>query len=353
MPPTSVNDSLWPPHWRLTRPPPLSDLRSRSPLRSRSTLRSSPGNLRIGQRGPRSTGLNYRCLGVPMRLRKTARDETKVNRDDFDRGSVDPDRLHKAQQAWVSLVTSCKGAAFDIMNAEESASEAWAKLVQHYRAGGLKERRRLTIDVYMMKMELGVHPRKFLLRVDQMVKELERVDRLVDPKGIDTFILISGLTPQYDAEVRVLESSSDWLTREWIERAVMNQYERLEFENLPPGAERSCPPAATAGTINPPSDAPFAPAQITLLCNAVNSRLPAVRRNRTDIRGMENMVATAEAPGTAEVAEMAEAAKAAEWAATVEVEAVRVAAGAAVSQRKVSWISDPAIRPLAPTATSV
>ncbi|CAN0401699.1 unnamed protein product [Ascophyllum nodosum] len=268
-------------------------------------------------------------------------------------GSVDPDRLHKAQQAWVSLVTSCKGAAFDIMNAEESASEAWAKLVQHYRAGGLKERRRLTIDVYMMKMELGVHPRKFLLRVDQMVKELERVDRLVDPKGIDTFILISGLTPQYDAEVRVLESSSDWLTREWIERAVMKQYERLEFENLPPGAERSCPPAATAGTINPPSDAPFAPAQITLLCNAVNSRLPAVRRNRTDIRGMENMVATAEAPGTAEVAEMAEAAKAAEWAATVDVEAVRVAAGAAVSQRKVSWISDPAIRPLAPTATSV
>ena len=54
----------------------------------------------------------------------------------------------------------------DIVNAEESASEAWAKLVQHYQTSGLKERRWLTIDFYMMKMELGEHPRKFLLRVD-------------------------------------------------------------------------------------------------------------------------------------------------------------------------------------------
>ena len=54
----------------------------------------------------------------------------------------------------------------DIVNAEESASEAWSKLVQHDQASGLKEHPRLTIDFYMMKMELGEHPRKFLLRVD-------------------------------------------------------------------------------------------------------------------------------------------------------------------------------------------
>ena len=53
------------------------------------------------------------------------------------------------------------------MNAEESASEAWAKLVQHYQASGIKEHRRLTIDFYMMKMELREHPRKFLLCVNQ------------------------------------------------------------------------------------------------------------------------------------------------------------------------------------------
>ena len=121
------------------------------------------------------------------------------------------------------------------MNAEESGSEAWTKLVQHYQASGLKERRRLAIDIYMMKMELGEHSRKFLLRVDQMVMELKRVDRLVDPKDIDVVIL-SGLTPQYDAEVCMLESSSDWLTREWIERAVINQYERLEREKSAAGS---------------------------------------------------------------------------------------------------------------------
>ena len=83
-------------------------------------------------------------LGCADALTETAGDETKVNRDDFDRGSADPDQLHKAQQAWVSLVTSCKGVAFDIVNAEESASEAWAKFVQHYQASGLEECRRLT-----------------------------------------------------------------------------------------------------------------------------------------------------------------------------------------------------------------
>ena len=109
------------------------------------------------------------------------------------------------------------------MNADKSASESWAKLVQHYQGSGLRKRRRLTIGVYMMKMEVGgVHSQKFLLRVDQMVKELYRADRPVVSKGIDILIL-SGLTPQYDAEVRLLESLSDWPTRDCIKRAGINR----------------------------------------------------------------------------------------------------------------------------------
>ena len=42
------------------------------------------------------------ALGCTDALMETAGDETKVNRDDFDHGSVDPDQLHKVQQAWVS-----------------------------------------------------------------------------------------------------------------------------------------------------------------------------------------------------------------------------------------------------------
>ena len=57
---------------------------------------------------------------------------------------------------------------------------------------------------------------------------------------------------------------------------------------------------------------------------------------------MENMVATAEA------AEMA-----AKGAAIVEAEAIKIAAGAAVSKIKVARIPNPAIRPLGPTAIYV
>ena len=231
------------------------------------------------------------------------------------------------------------------MNAEESAREAWTKFVQHYQASGLRERRRLAIHFYMMKMELGEHPRKFLLRVDQMVKELERVVRPVDPKDID-IVILGELTPQYDAEVRMLKSSSDWPTREWIECVVINQYERLECEKSAAGSRKCCPPAAT--------DPPFAPAQDSLPCNASNSRSPAVRRSRAYIRGMENMATTAEVAKRAEAVERAEAAKmAAEGVAIVEAEAVKNAAGAAVSKRKVARIPNPAIRPLALTAISV
>ena len=46
---------------------------------------------------------------------------------------------------------------FDIVHAEESINEVWAKLVQYYQDSGLKERLRFTIDLYM-KIELGEHP---------------------------------------------------------------------------------------------------------------------------------------------------------------------------------------------------
>ena len=75
------------------------------------------------------------------------------------------------------------------MNAEESVSEAWVRLVQHYQASGLEERQSPTFDLYMITMQLGEHPRKFLLCVDQMMKELEQVYRLVDAKDFDIVIL--------------------------------------------------------------------------------------------------------------------------------------------------------------------
>ena len=57
------------------------------------------------------------ALGCLDALTEAAGSEMKVNHDDFDRRSADQERLRKAHQAWVSLVTSCKGVAFDIVNA--------------------------------------------------------------------------------------------------------------------------------------------------------------------------------------------------------------------------------------------
>lgn len=54
-----------------------------------------------------------------------------------------------------------------------------------------------------MRTELGEHLWVFLLRVDQMVKEPERIKRPVDPKAVDS-VISSDLTSQYDAEVCML-----------------------------------------------------------------------------------------------------------------------------------------------------
>ena len=71
-------------------------------------------------------------------------------------------------------------------------------------------------------MELGEYPRQFYLHVDHLVKVMERVGRPTIEKDID-IVLLSGLSSQYDTEVRMLESSADWLDHAWIESAVFNQ----------------------------------------------------------------------------------------------------------------------------------
>ena len=57
-------------------------------------------------------------------------------------------------------------------------------------------------------MELGEYPRQFYLRVDRLVKVMERVGRPTIEKDID-IVLLSGLSRHYDTEVRMLESCAD------------------------------------------------------------------------------------------------------------------------------------------------
>ena len=173
-------------------------------------------------------------LGCEDVLTTPAAQDVNVGADNFDGSQVNPEMLWKAKHVWVSLITDCKGVALEIVQVADSPSQAWRQLVQHYRASGVKERRRLALDFYSMKMEFGEHPRQFFLRVDCLVKEMERAGRPTLEIDID-IVVLTGLSSQYDAEVRILESSVEWPDITWIERAVYNYYDRLTREKSEAG----------------------------------------------------------------------------------------------------------------------
>ena len=82
-----------------------------------------------------------------------------VGAEGLDASGVDSVRLRQAGQAWTSLITTCKGSARDLVKSAESPGGAWRLLNQHYRASGLKEKRRLAEEFNSMKMEIGERPR--------------------------------------------------------------------------------------------------------------------------------------------------------------------------------------------------
>ena len=72
-------------------------------------------------------------------LRAKGDNDIKIGAGVFDKDVYDPEKLRAAHQAWVSLITTHKGIAFEIVQGTESPGKAWLRLVQHYRASGLKE----------------------------------------------------------------------------------------------------------------------------------------------------------------------------------------------------------------------
>ena len=82
-----------------------------------------------------------------------------VGAEEFDASGVDLVRLRQARQAWTSVITTCKGTARDLVKSEKSPDGAWRLLNQHYRASGLKEKRRLVEGFNLMKMEIGEPPK--------------------------------------------------------------------------------------------------------------------------------------------------------------------------------------------------
>ena len=82
-----------------------------------------------------------------------------VGAERFDASGVDLVRLRQARQTWTSLITTCKGTARDLVKSAESPDGAWRLLNQHYRASGLKEKRRLAEEFNFMKMKIEEPPK--------------------------------------------------------------------------------------------------------------------------------------------------------------------------------------------------
>lgn len=82
-------------------------------------------------------------------------------------------------------------------------------------------------------MECGVIPENSIsIHVYRRLREVERIDRLVDPKYVDIATL-RGLTPLHETEVQILENASDWQTR-GVDRACrrqLHQYERMDMKH--------------------------------------------------------------------------------------------------------------------------
>ena len=82
-----------------------------------------------------------RILGFAEEL--VATDETRVGAEDFNSQGIDPLQTKRASEAWLSLITTCKGSALEIMLSTDSPSAAWRELLQRHRACGLKGKNKL------------------------------------------------------------------------------------------------------------------------------------------------------------------------------------------------------------------
>lgn len=109
--------------------------------------------------------------------------DIKIGAGGFERNDYESVNLQRGETGM--------GLAHHIM--QKSRRVAWQGVVKA-RAALPCKRPQGTRPVRRLKIELGEHPRKFLRRVDRMVKELERVERLEDPKDV---------RPQYDTEERM------------------------------------------------------------------------------------------------------------------------------------------------------
>ena len=65
------------------------------------------------------------ALGCEDVLMTPTAQDVKVSADNFDGSQINPETLRRVKQVWFSLITNCKGVAFEIVQGADSPSQAW------------------------------------------------------------------------------------------------------------------------------------------------------------------------------------------------------------------------------------
>ena len=215
-----------------------------------------------------------------------------VDPEEFDASGIDPVRVRQARQAWTHLITTCKGTARDLVKSAESPGGVWRLLNQHYRASVFKKKRRLAEEFNSMKMEIGEHPREFIMRGDSAENKLRRLGKTVDEDNI-VVVILSGVSSEYDTELRLLECGDDVNPpRNKILQSLTNQYYRLQKQNTAAGGKvlhasaRESVTATCASSAVDPATLPISVLHITLRRQEMTNQRGGAPRRKSRMRPM-------------------------------------------------------------------
>ena len=88
-----------------------------------------------------------------------------------------------------------------------------------------------------MMMEIGEHPREFIMRADNAAKEPRNLGKIVDEDDI-VVVILNGVSSEYDTETRLLECGDDVNPpRNKILQSLTNQYYRLQKQTSAAGGK--------------------------------------------------------------------------------------------------------------------
>ena len=104
----------------------------------------------------------------------------------------------------MTLISSSRGMALEIVQRSEALNDAWQNLELHYRAKGTSEILRVSHEVNGETMEPGEDPFQFLMEIDRSVADLHRLgDRSVTELRL--YVII-------ESSLLLTEISGSWRT---------------------------------------------------------------------------------------------------------------------------------------------